>query len=550
MSRPLPSRLDIIQTSEERKPDWQLIVYDIGAGNITVSQVVQNQVPLSNDDARDFTAEVEFVDVDEQRGNFVTSGVQASKVLFQVVDRDDVFDPLDNVLVPTDDNRWFREGNVVRLLEGDEREPVSTWPKTFTGLLVGQAGKEFARTDPPQASLTMRALSREHTFLKYNVTSQLFPPGTSYKEMATDIAQNDMGLDAGEINFGTFGTEVSNIEQQFVEQPPLVSIAQLLFVSGFVPRFDGEGRLSQIQATTAGPSARVYLDLGNFERISRPQSDVTGPNVVLVKGLADVLSLQPHPRQVVATAEITTGFFTQDEDFDVYFSEDRRILVRNVSFKIRKSVNGGLRFVGDEDSSAIFAPTGALDPGEIGRTITISTGFAPWLLGFFTAIYISQAIQPDAAPQAPAGVLPTISIGRVVQSIALAGAMLVVMQIGRGVYEFRGDPFEYVYAEITGEARRAGVGEFDENVFEIENHLINSQTLANERARDILFLFLGEGNPRGVEMLFDLKLEPNDIFEIPGNRRFLIDAIKRRLVREGQGMASYQAFEVTSGVVP
>lgn len=271
---------------------------------------------------------------------------------------------------------------------------------------------------------------------------------------------------------------------------------------------------------------------------------------MLVKGLADVLSLQPHPRQVVATAEITTGFFTQDEDFDVYFSEDRRILVRNVSFKIRKSVNGGLRFVGDEDSSAIFAPTGALDPGEIGRTITISTGFAPWLLGFFTAIYISQAIQPDAAPQAPAGVLPTISIGRVVQSIALAGAMLVVMQIGRGVYEFRGDPFEYVYAEITGEARRAGVGEFDENVFEIENHLINSQTLANERARDILFLFLGEGNPRGVEMLFDLKLEPNDIFEIPGNRRFLIDAIKRRLVREGQGMASYQAFEVTSGVVP
>ena len=174
MSRPLTSRLEIIQLSEERKPDYQLLVYDIGAGNITVSQIVQNQILDTNVDVRDFTADVGAIDIEETAGDFVTSGIQASKVLFSISDPFDQFDPLDNVLgTADDDNRWFRAGNVIRIKEGDEREPVADWPITFTGILVGQAGKDFARTDPPTSTLTMRALSREHTFLKYVTTSSL-----------------------------------------------------------------------------------------------------------------------------------------------------------------------------------------------------------------------------------------------------------------------------------------------------------------------------------------------------------------------------------------
>ena len=49
----------------------------------------------------------------------------------------------------------------------------------------------------------------------------------------------------------------------------------------------------------------------------------------------------------------------------------------------------------------------------------------------------------------------------------------------------------------------------------------------------------------------DLRLEPNDIFEVPGGRRFIIETIRRTLARAtGTTMATYQCNEVTPGVIP
>ncbi|MGH3995847.1 MAG: hypothetical protein ACRDTJ_00100, partial [Pseudonocardiaceae bacterium] len=141
-------------------------------------------------------------------------------------------------------------------------------------------------------------------------------------------------------------------------------------------------------------------------------------------------------------------------------------------------------------------------------------------------------------------------LGRVAQAVALASALYIMTKIGRGQYEVLGEPLEFVSAELRCRAAVEGVGEFDQNTLEIENHLISSLTACRDTARNTLFLLQAEENPREVAMLFDLRLEPDDIFEIPTGQRYLVDSVSRTLRRDERSVeAALTCFEVTAGVV-
>lgn len=563
MARLLTTSLDALMTTAQlRKPSWQVQIYDVRSTADTVGDVVIFNVTGFGSLAlltgpRDFTSQITEVSFREERGDYVNGGVQATTVQIDFVDPSGLLDPL--LLIGVDptsqayqdsDARFLRQGNVVVIRVGDAQVPVSDWPYVFTGEIQGQSGRARSRSDGAVSEMSIRVASREARYLKYKRTSDEFTIGQSYLQAATSIAQDEMGLDLQEIDFANWGSQTfGHRSVQLIEESPLVMIAQLMFVDGVLPRFDGLGRLTQITSTITGSPDRVYGALDSIRRIDRPISTIEQPNCVTILGLEKTQTKVSQPLQRLATADVTTGYFANGEEIEVYWSEDKTLVADDVLSKVIKSVNGGLSILGGGEEFDLIPAPGP-GGGSVGVIITIDTGFAPWLVVFLLVTYLVLAAIPDDVLVAGvAGV--TIPIGRIIQALALGAALFIMTKIGRGQYEFHGSPFEYVYKEIRAQACVQGKGPFDENQVTIENHLVNTKADARNLARETLFLLQAEENPREVEMLHDLRLEPDDIFEIPGGRSFLIDTVSYSLRRDDDSaIATLEVFEVTPGVLP
>lgn len=564
--RNLTANLDAVMvTATTRSPAFQVLIYDLRSSGDAMTEVVRLNLGLEGvslspiSGPRDFTADVESVQVQEQRGDYVNGGVASASVTITLIDPSGLMDPIGILgLDPDSDEyanalgRYLRAGNAVVVRVGDTRVDSAEWATVFTGKIVGQAGRLRGRSDGAVSTITLRALSREADFIRFNRTSDPFANGVTFLQAATDIAETEMGLDVDEISLFGWGTAlIAHNPTQFVEEPPIVMLARLMFLDGFMPRFDGDGRLTQTTAVVTATPERVYDSLDLFRRIERPFSDVDQPNCVTVVGLDAELSKVVQPKQRLATSDITTGFFTNGEDFTVYWSDDQTIVAENVQTRVLKSVNGGLSALGGGESFE-FIPAPGPGGGTIGVRVTVDTGYAPWLVVFLLVTYIALSLIPDEVLVASfgAGGGFTIPTGRAIQAAALASALFIMTKIARGQYEFLGEPLEYVYAEIRARACVDGVGEFDRNSVEIENHLVNTLVGARNAARNTLFLLQAEENPRSIEMLHDLKLEPDDIFQLPTGQRYLIDSVSYTLRRDGRApLAQLGCFEVTTGVV-
>lgn len=556
MPRALSFALDQIQVAAERRqPAFKVLVYDIlrtDAGNYinSIGDIVRGTVAISPlVGPRDFTADCVSISVEEVAGDYTGNGVAATAVTLTITDPYAQFDSVNVIASPTGDGRWLRRGNVVRVYFGDYQVPENEWPLIFTGKITGNAGVNRTRVTIT-SQIQVKAVGREADYIRYSNTSSVFGQGTTHQQMAETIAQEDMALDVDEIEFTGFSALITGqTTTQFVDEPPLVSIAKCMFPSGLMPYFSGEGKLSQTFGSITKSNARVYENLDIFMRIENVFGEVNPYNRIVVRGLNANLSKVIQPYQVLAEISVTTGFFTQSEEIDAYWSEDRTILAENVELEIVKSVNGGLiPLGGSEDFDTIVAP----GPGEgfIGATLLIDTGFAPELLIFLTATYVTLAAIPDNVFTDPlSGTGFTIPLGRMEQAAQLAIGLLTMARVGRGTYQFVGTPFEYVFQEITSIAEVSNLRTEDINELVIDNHLLQTQAAVDTVAREVLFREQAKGNPRSIEMLHDLALIPNDKFEIPGGRAFLIERINYTLARGASSIiANIDAYEVTSGV--
>ena len=553
--RALPIDLEAIASGviSERRPAWRVFAYDLRSTTNTIRDIIANDVTLDPlIGPLELTDFVETIAMLETGSDFVSTGITAGNSTYTIVDPDGRFDPHSVIADSTALGRYFRDGNLIRIQEGDARVDSADWPFTATHEVVGQAGYKRSR-GTSESRLTFKAWGREAHFLSFNRTSDDFPNGITYQAVAEQVAEEEMGLSLlDEVNFAGFG--LSNIVEhnavQMVDIDPMTMLATVMFVDGVVPRFDGEGILVGQNTIISNLSQRFYEDERQYLSIERPQGNVKPPNSVCVLGLDAELSIVEQERQILAEASVTTGYFTSGENFDVYWSEDHGTLAKNVAFRVLKSVAiGGLG--GGENETNILS-TAPQQEGIIGMRIRIDTGFAPWLLLFLTITYVTLAAIPDTIFGSGVGVITgfTISVGRLLQAAALAGALVVMSMIGRGQYEFVGDPFEYVFKEIRACARITGVGEFSLNEVEISNHWITNQTDGDNIAREILVRQQARGHPRTVQMLYDYALETDDVFEDNvTNRRFLINSIARTLTRNvGQQLATYQVSEITDNV--
>lgn len=548
MPRSLIFALDQKMILPQRRPAWKVLLYDVRSTTDTISTIVRGLTLQTDTGPLDVTANVLGVQIEEVAGDFSTSGIPSSTVNLELVDDtpgsvDPLWDPLTTTTSPA---RFLRRGNVIRILEGDADVDPDLWPTTFTGVLVGQAGLNRNRATG-RSTIQLAAVSRDGEFANQIKTSDEFQRGAAYLTIATDVATDVMGIDSGEIDFFGWGTQTAGVNQQFVEQSPLVSIAQLMFPDGFLPRFDGLGILTQTSAEISKAPSRIYLDLATLREVVRPFSDLDPVNEITIVGLNPTKKKIVQQRQPLASVTVTTGYFTPDEEINAFWSDDHTVLAQAITLEVQRSINGGLSGLGGAESFSIIPAEGSPPGLSTGAILELATGFAPYIIVILTVIYVILAAIPDAVL---IGV--TMPIGRIVQAISLAAALIIMTKIGRGQYVFSGEPIEYVFEEIRAIADLGAVTTEELRPLEIRNHLIQTQSNADTIARVELFRQQARGNPRTILALHDLRLEPHDVFEIPGGRRFLIESIARRLIRGAptEVLATYSTFEVTSGLVP
>lgn len=546
MARDLLPNLNAATFSHRRSPAHKLYVYDVRSTSDTIDDVVLGNELSALTGPRDFTPECQRAQLTEVAGDYVESGVASSSLVVDVANKNDRFNPFHVIALPTGDGRWLREGNVVRIKEGDEGVDESEWEWTFTGQIVGQAGVDRGRVGI-RSLITFKALSREAQFVNVVNTTKAYPGATNYLTMAEDIAEVDMALPVGVIDFPTIGSRVTrHIPVQFVKESPLATIAHIFLADLYMPRFNGEGKLTATSGIVTQAPVRVYEDEQAKVVVSivQPHHGEKRVNAVRVTGLDAGLTKTDPPRQELAGLELTTGYFAHDEKIEIYWSEDQTLLAEDgsVSLHIIQSVNGGLSVLGGGESFSLIPAPNVDEEGSIGAILEVSTGFAPHLMVMLTATYIHAATIPD---QVFTG--GTIPVGRIVQAVILVSILLIMTMIGRGSYQFIGKPYQYVHREVPREARQTGVTHATRNGIEIKNHLLTSGTLVKTVARELLFRRASMSAPRVFQMLTDLRLEPDDVFEY-NSRRYLVSQISRTLGRLGDGISQVSCYEVTPGV--
>ncbi len=561
MSRLLTAELDALTgpAAERRRPDYRIEIFDIRstAGDAAPTRI--NNVVLFNlglglglpaiVGPRDFTADCPIIDVTEVAGDYTQNGVAATQLQLQIVDPDQTFDPLENPAPAS--GRWLRQGNVVVVREGDAEVPVADWPITFTGAIQGQPGQSSNRTTG-QSFLTVAAQSREVDFLRRISTTREFVQGESLQDVAREIAEVDMGLDADEINFSTFSARLTVFRStQLAEESPLVSIAKVMFADGFMPRFGGDGRLTNTNGIITKAPIRTYSSSLTQLTIVRPIVRADGINEVEILGLDPTKEQIVQQRQELARAAITTGFFGRDTKIPVRWSEDKTQQALDPQLEVLSSIGDGIFNFGGESFTNFPLSDGGSIEGEINVDGALAQSIV--LLSLIFGIWLIAARSPDAAPQAPSGVLPTQPIGRLVEAAAGKAIFIILGTVGRGEYRITGRPYEYIFREIRCVARVSGLRSEDVKSVTIQNHLINSASDCDAVAERVLLRERAKQNRRQITMLHDLRLEPDDVFAAgsgTSERRYAIQSVKRRLERGGTGAASYDCFEVTAGVRP
>ncbi len=559
MARALTPTLDAAMLGQLRQPDYRIEIFDVRSTSQALTPTTINDIVVFNVTGvgslptivgpRDFSDDVLDIQFNETGGDYVDAGVAATTITFRVADPSQEFDPVENPPTGVDleaGGRWMRQGNVVVVREGDLAVSPVDWPITFTGCIQGQPGADYNRTTS-QFQLNARAASREVDFLRLENTTRNYLQGTGYSTMATEIAEVDMGLATDEIAFTSFGTFLTVfLSTQFVRESPLVSISRIMFPDGFMPRFLGNGTLGLTNGITTKGPARFYPASSLPVTITRPIIEANGVNEVEVLGLDPTMEKIIQAAQELASASITTGYFSSESAIPVRWSEDKTQQALDTRLLVVASIGDGIFSFGAENYSEITQTDGGSVEGIIDVDGALGASIA--LVYLLAVIFLATAFIPDGAT-----IGSTIPIGRPINAIVGQILMQILGTAGRGDYRIQGRPFEYVFPEIREVARVSGLRSEDVQSTTIENHLVNSVSVAAASALRVLRRERAKVNARAITMLHDLRLEPDDIFEVGAGltaRRYMIQSITRTLARGTDNVANYNCFEVTPGVRP
>ena len=531
------SRLNEIAGSQTRYPRFQVLVWNPRC--TTINQIAAGEV---QEVAEDISAFVETIEYNENIG--FENGDDASTPQI-------VLNLKRNPNTGKNIRRgWIEDGVLVQVRQGDQRVAVQDWIPIFTGTFRGRPGDNPGIPSDMTEGFQATAFGREERFLNLKVTTEKFPEGVDLGEMAVTIAQKYMGLGQNEILMGNQGFTSKHITNQIVEHPALQALWELLFPVGKKPKFDSLGRLVAVDVNLNKAAARIYTDGDTLitSKLINP-NDVEVANSVVIKGLDYILSKVIQEQQLLTEFEITTGFFDENYDERIYYSQDHSQRAENTFLVDRHGIKWSDAEWGatDEFSGHCSIDTHYLANARLIIFLTylvtqISVSVFDFLIQTYGTSVANYVITPPGITVAGLReVLYVLSV------VALAALLWAMQFVGRGKYEVHGHPFEYVYKELVSRHQLTGLKPEEVREAEFRNDFISDMVSLDLVAEERLRRELVKNQLFTITLLDDPLLEVDDVIETANGDRFYIVSIKKEIKREGNPVMILTCWQIASG---
>jgi hypothetical protein len=232
---------------------------------------------------------------------------------------------------------------------------------------------------------------------------------------------------------------------------------------------------------------------------------------VRVRWLDPTLAKVAQQDRILASANLTAGFFKWKDRVELWWSEDHTLRAENTRMVVKSSINDGLLHIGSEryEQTSLFG----------GHIETEIDAFTPTL----ATASLAGLLLADKVPDGVAVTGVTIPTGRIARGVLEASFWLAVMSIGQGVYEVWGTPYDFVHLVHEVEAYDANGDPHMERVDEIENNFIPNAAAAEALAVGELIYRSRAAEQDAVTIADDLRVEPGDVLLIDGAPYYVVD---------------------------
>lgn len=404
----------------------------------------------------------------------------------------------------------------------------------FRGIIT-RSSKDSEVRGKREFLITVRSRDSLPWFRKYLHVAPNVSAGADLGNMARDVALM-LGLEEEEFDTPPIGVFLAHGQSQLADTNAWNMLEQILQPALLEPYVDVLGRLKYISRDMQR-SPNITLDRTQIVSIDRGSSEQT-VSAVAVRWLSPTLQRVDRENQVLATTQLTAGFWRPNTRVDVSWSQDRTLRADNVTMRIIDSINDLITF-GDET----FEQTSPFDgvvrfsahPGSVfigGAALTA----AITLIGI-------RSFLPDNVIALGGGV--TDPVGRIAEGVAIVAFLTIISHIGSGQYEIRGRPYDWVLPvnEATAIDENADTWETDREV--IENDLIPNEDAAILLASNELVYRRRSAEGATLIMADDPRIERGDIIGLPGDcNRFYVLDYKRNLTRGAEATLECEGFIV------
>ncbi|HXH10790.1 MAG TPA: hypothetical protein VNP04_13640 [Alphaproteobacteria bacterium] len=478
---------------------------------------------------------------------------RAQRINFQLMEKDGIFHP--------DTGRYAKylmNGQVVRLVEGDDALDEDDWIVTFTGHIRGQVGFDWDR-DRLDYRAQVTAYGRRATpkFLKQKFSSRTYGKGTEYGTICNDIASSIMNMTAVELE--RFPSSLGKVTQfsanSIVDLTPLEAIEKILETVGQVPEFDGDGVLRTYSRDLRRGASKIFNDMSLIFYYRVPSTEVETYNSVSVIGLDKNITEMEQPEQAVGRATIPVGFWRPRHVVRIPYSKDLKTRVRNATMVIETSINDHLWLeVGSESFSRISEFEGQIDVDITDYTILLATVIAASAAVWFALPDGAAPIGVQVDPVTGIGTtIPpgfTFPFGKVTSWLTMQLALYTLSLTGSGVYEIRGNPVIPIYQEINAIVTNGNIPDHLIHQKEIRNDWVNTEEELRELGLLELIWEVAQESPREVGLLNDWGIEVGDIIQIPlgGGVKLWVDGWRKTISRGQVPILEVTCYKVPAGL--
>ena len=453
------------------------------------------------------------------------------------------------------------DGSPLRIYQGDQRIARSEWVPIFTGFIQGhpQVTEQGRDSDAPK-EITIAGVERSAAYLNNVITGNSYEAGTDVGVAAVETAILFMGLERREIRIGDQGYLIGAEQSQLVDIEVLNGIAQLLFVVGKKPRFDAEGFLVAVDADLDKAPSRVMPQLERVVSIVRQQSQQSTNNSVRVLGLDNQLTEVQEQEKRLASGTITSAFWEDQVDDEIFFSEDRGQETGGRKAKDTRLSKAEFKTFGEAfGENAGWAPF-VEDDGvtTFGGRISFDTGYTTEILLLITTAYLALAVTDyiigtsltesglftlaASAPSNTGAGTAAVGVGlssaaRTAADLMLMGMFLILMNTGRLSYEIHGVPIQKILQQLVATAQLANLRTDQVREVQFRNDWLYDINTIQATAKRLLKRELVKGFPYLLRLLDDPLIDLDDVLSI-ANRKYYVTSIRKSFSRRGRGNAT------------